>query len=60
VGELGTAFGDDSAVDEDVNVVGINVVENSLIVGDDDGAHLRPDELAHAAGHDSQRVDVKA
>ena len=48
--ELGPAFFNDTPVDEDVHEVGLDVVEDPLVVGDDDRAHLRAGERLHARG----------
>ena len=40
--------------------VGLDVVEDALVVRDHDGAQVGPDEAAHTACHDPQRVDVEA
>src|SRR5581483_5682061 len=48
--ELRAALLDDLAADEDVHEVGLDVVEDALVVRDHERAHLRADELLHAAG----------
>ena len=58
--ELGAAFLDDTPVDEHVDEVGLDVVEDPLVVRDHERAHLRADELLHAARDDLERVDVEA
>ena len=60
LGELRPAFPHDTPVDEDVHEVGLDVVEDPLVVRDDERAHLGADEVAHAARDDPQRVDVEA
>ena len=52
------ALGDDLPIDEDVDEIGLDVVEDPLVVGDHE-APVRADELADAAGDDAQRVDVE-
>ena len=62
LGQLGAAAVDDAAVDEDVDPVGLQVVEQALVVGDDQDAQLGT-VLAHlidTVGHDLERVDVEA
>src|SRR6186713_2565458 len=55
LGELDAAAGDDPAVDEDVHLVGLDLVEQPLIVSDHHDAHRRPHgaDLANAAGDDA-------
>ena len=52
---------DDAAVDEDVHTVGLQVVEQALVVGDQHDAEGGPigAHLLHAAGDDLQGVDVE-
>ena len=57
--ELRPSFFHDTPVDEHVHEIGGDVVEDPLVVGDHQGAHLRPDELLHAPGDDAERVDVE-
>src|SRR5674476_367750 len=40
LGQLGAALGDEASAREDVNVIGADVVEDALVVGDDQGAHV--------------------
>jgi hypothetical protein len=58
--KLRTAFLDDPPIHEHVHVVGLNVVEDALVVRDHERAHLRADELLDAARDHLQRVDVEA
>ena len=60
LGELRAALLDDPAADEHVHEVGLDVVEDPLVVRDHERAHVGADELLHAAGDDLQRVDVEA
>ena len=57
--ELGAALLDDTPVDEHVDEVRLDVVEDPLVVGDHERAHVGADELLHAAGDDLERVDVE-
>ena len=59
LGELGPAFAHDTPVDEDVHEVGLDVVEDALVVRDHERAHLGADEAAHAVCDDPERVDVE-
>ena len=58
-GELGPAFLHDTPIDEYVDEVGLDVVEDPLVVRDHERAHRRADELLHAARDDLERVDVE-
>ena len=60
VGELRTAFFNDTPVHEHVHEVGRDVVEYPLVVRDHERAHLGADESVHAVRHDLERVDVEA
>ena len=44
---------------EDMHEVGIDLVKQKLIVGDEDGGVVGRFEFVHAAGHDAQGVDVE-
>src|SRR5437667_7187388 len=59
VGQLGTAFLHDTPADEDVHEIGGDVVEDPLVMRDQEGAHLRPDEFLDAGCDDPERVDVE-
>ncbi len=52
---------DDAPVDEDVHAVGLQVLEQPLVVRDAQHAELRTigPHLLYALGHDLQRVDVE-
>ena len=58
--QLGAALLDDPPVVHHVHEVGLHQVEDALVVGDDQDAHLGPGELVDALGHGAQRVDVEA
>ena len=59
--ELGTAGVDDAPVDEDVHHVGLQVLEQALVVRDAQHAEVGPvgAHLLHALRHHLQRVDVE-
>ena len=61
-GQFHAAAGDDATLDHDVHVVGLHLVEQALVVGDQHDAHRGPvdADLANALGDDAQRVDVEA
>ena len=48
--ELGAALLDDLPADEDVHEVGLDVVEDPLVMRDHECAHVGADELLHAGG----------
>ena len=52
--------GHDPAGGQDVHVVGRDVVEQPLVVGDQQHAHVRVELRVDALGDDAQRVDVEA
>src|SRR5215210_8119402 len=58
--ELDAATLDDPTVDEDVDVVGLDLVEQTLVVRDHEDAHRRSlcAHLADSTGDDTQSVDV--
>ena len=60
-GELHATAADDATVDHDVHVVGLQLVEQPLVVGDEHDAHRGAvgADLTDALGHDAQRVDVE-
>src|SRR3990172_9222134 len=58
-GELASAGPDDAAVQQDVNIVRRDVVEDSLVVGDDYDRLLRAAERVDPRGHDLQGVDIQ-
>src|SRR4051794_37578963 len=58
--QLGAALLDDAAVIEDVHGIGLDQVEDALVVGDDQYAHPGAGELVDALGDDLQGVDVEA
>ena len=62
LGQLEPAGGHDAAVDQDVHVVGRELVEQALVVGDEHDAELGPvlADLPDAAGDRAQGVDVEA
>src|SRR3990172_2881688 len=53
-GELAAAGADDSAVQQDVDVVGRDVVEDALVVGDDDDRLAGGAKPVHTFGDDLQ------
>ena len=57
--ELGPALGDDPATHEDVDVVGLDVAQDALVVRDQERAHVGADERVHAGRDDPERVDVE-
>src|SRR3954453_11385314 len=50
--ELGATLLHDSPTDEHVHEVGRDVVEDPLVVRDDQGAHVRANEVVHAGRDD--------
>ena len=58
-GELFAAGFDDAAVFEDVDDVGLDVVQQALVVGDDEEAAVLAAHGVHAAGDDFEGVDVE-
>src|SRR3546814_6472317 len=62
LGQLHAAGGDDGAIDQDVHEVGLEVLEEALVVRDGDDAEVGPvaAHLLHAGRHDLQGVDVEA
>jgi len=50
---------DDPAGRQDVDHVGSDVVEQTLVVGDEQDAQARVEHRVDALGHDPQRVDVE-
>ncbi len=58
--ELRPALLDDTSVEEDVDEVGLDVIEDPLVVRDQQRAHVRRDERLDALGDNTQRVDVEA
>src|SRR5690606_12873751 len=46
--------------DHDVNVLRLDVIEQSLVVGDQNHTHTRMHEIVHAFGNNAQGVDIKA
>src|ERR1019366_6111743 len=59
VDQMGAAFPDDPALVHDVHVTRLHEVQDALVVGDDQHAHLGPGHGVDAIGHDAQRVDVQ-
>src|SRR5215204_3137526 len=61
VGELGTAGLDDATVDQEVHAVGLEVVEEPLVLGDRQHTQvgLLLANLLHAAGHRLECIDVE-
>src|SRR5207245_4677611 len=59
VRELGTTFLNDTPTDHHVHEIALDEVENPLVVGDDDGAHLRSHELLYPVRDDPDRVDIE-
>ena len=57
---LGAAGQHDAAVVEDVDVIGLDVVQQPLVVRDQQRAHVRADQAVDALGDHPQRVDVQA
>jgi hypothetical protein len=43
-----------------VDLIGLNVIEDALVVRDDQRAHVGTDQAVDAVGDDAQRVDVEA
>ena len=60
MGELRPAFLNDTPVDEDVHEIGLDVVQDPLVVRDDEGTGFRADELLDAGRDDLEGVDVEA
>ena len=58
--ELRAAGHDDHAVHHDVHVVGLDVVEEPLVVRDHEGAESRIPQLVHAVRDDLEAVDVQS
>src|SRR5690606_1016905 len=58
--ELAAAGAHDASVDEDVDVIGLDVLEQALVVRDDEERPLRPAQAVHAVGEQAQRIDVEA
>ena len=58
--ELGATLLDDAALEHHVHEVGLHQVQDALVVGDDQDAHIRARELVDALGDDAQRIDVQA
>src|SRR5256885_16635726 len=58
--QLGAAAVDHAPVDEDVHPVGLELVEDALVVGDQQHAEIGPcrAHLLHAPCHHPQRIDV--
>ncbi len=59
-GELFAARADDAAVYENVDVVGLDVVKQALVVGDDDGGEVAAAHGVNAVGNDFESVNVQA
>ena len=59
-GQVLAAAGDDAPGRQDVDHVRLDVVEQALVVGDHQHAHVRVEHGVHALGHDAQGVDVQA
>jgi len=57
-GKLFVATADDASVDQYVNVVGLDVVQQPLVVGNDDGGEVGTAHRVDAVGNDFQGVDV--
>ena len=61
VRELGAALGDDAAVDEHVDEVGLDVAQDARVVRDEQDAHVAAArDAVDALGDDLERVDVEA
>ncbi len=60
MGQFGAAGENYAAVEEHVDVVGFDVVENALVVGDDEHAQVGADKAVDTLGHGAHRVDVQA
>ena len=58
--QLRAALLDDPALEHDVDEVGLDHVQDALVVGDDQDAHVGAGELVDALGDGAQRVDVEA
>src|SRR5919201_1455884 len=60
--QLRAAGFDDAPPHQDVHPVGLDVLEDPLIVGDEQDRRVRlvPVHLVHAFAHDPERVDVQA
>ena len=58
--QLAPAGADDAPLEEDVDVVGHDVVEEALVVRDEDDRVLGRAQLVDALRDDAQRVDVEA
>ena len=58
-GQVGTARFDDASVQHNVNIVGFDVVQQALIMGDDQHAEFGSAQGVDAFGNDAQRVDVE-
>src|SRR6187551_3318250 len=58
--QLGPALLDDPALEHDVDRVGLDHVQDALVVGDDQDAHVGPGEGVDPVGDGAQSVDVEA
>jgi hypothetical protein len=58
-GEILVAAQDDAALGHDMNLVGNDVVEQALVVGDHEHADVRTAQGVHAGGDDLERIDVE-
>lgn len=56
----GVAVADNLAINEDVDEIGLEIVEHSLVVGDDHCGGLGSAKLVEAFGHDAESIDVEA
>src|SRR6188768_3616400 len=59
-GEVLAAGLDDAALGQDVDDVGLDVVQQALVVGDEEHAEVRVEHRVDALRDDAQRVDVEA
>ena len=59
-GKFGGAGLDNLSVDEHMDEIGTDVVEQTLVVGDDDGRSLRGAELVEALCYNAEGIDIEA
>src|SRR5215218_4502909 len=60
LGQLLPARLHDTPADHDVDEVRRDVVQDPLVMGDEEHAEVRPDQLFDPCGHGLQRVDIQA
>ena len=60
IAQLRSAFLDDAAIHEHMDEVRLEIVEHTLLVGDDHGRCQRRAELIETFRHDAEGIDVEA